>query len=106
MDLDTLEVLPDTLQGWKHRSVDWLHDNSGFYYTAKPLEGEVPEGEHEYWHRGWFHRLGTEATEDLLVAHDDIVPLWLGQALEVLPRSARRGRAGGRAVPRRGALYY
>ncbi|MEE2827881.1 MAG: prolyl oligopeptidase family serine peptidase [Myxococcota bacterium] len=70
MDLDSLEVLPDSLQGWKQGGVSWLHDNSGFYYASKPLEGEVPEGEHEYWHRGWFHRLGTQAAEDQLVASD------------------------------------
>ncbi|HCP44629.1 MAG TPA: hypothetical protein DIU15_01130, partial [Deltaproteobacteria bacterium] len=73
MDLDTLEVLPDTLRGWKQRSVDWLHDNSGFFYTAKPLEGEVAEGEHQYWHRGWFHRLGTSPDQDQLVASDEEV---------------------------------
>lgn len=73
LDLDSLEVLPDTLRGWKHRSIHWLHDNSGFFYTAKPLEGEVAEGEHEYWHRGWFHRLGTEPDQDQLVAFDDEV---------------------------------
>ena len=73
MDLDTLEVLPDTLQGWKHRGVNWLHDNSGFYYSSKPLEGEVPAGEHQYWHRSWFHALGTASSEDVLVAHDDEV---------------------------------
>ena len=50
LDLDSGELLPDTFQGWKQAGVSWLHDNSGFYYTAKPLEGEVAEGEHHYWH--------------------------------------------------------
>jgi len=71
MDLDTLEVLPDSLRGWRQGGVSWLHDNSGFYYSSKPLEGEVAAGEHYYWHRGWFHTLGTAASEDVLVAHDE-----------------------------------
>ncbi|MCP4655639.1 MAG: S9 family peptidase [bacterium] len=66
IDLDTLEMLPDTLRGWKQMGASWLHDNSGFYYGSFPLEGEVPEGEHHYWHRVWFHRLGTPAEEDQL----------------------------------------
>ncbi|MCP4900694.1 MAG: hypothetical protein GY906_27335, partial [bacterium] len=73
MNLDTLEVLPDTLRGWKHRRVSWLHDNSGFFYTANPLEDEVAEDEHFYWYRVYFHRLGTDAKEDELIFFDDEV---------------------------------
>ncbi|MCB9761208.1 MAG: S9 family peptidase [Alphaproteobacteria bacterium] len=71
LDLDTLEVLPDKVRGWKQSWVSWRHDNAGFYYTAKPLEGEVPEGEHFYWHRAWYHTLGAEAEADALVFADD-----------------------------------
>ncbi len=71
MDLDTLEVLPDTFRGWQQgHFVSWLHDNSGLYYTAQPLAGEVPEGEHHYWFRVWFHTLGTSAEKDQLFFHD------------------------------------
>ena len=51
MNVATGEHLDDTLRGWKHRRVSWLHDNSGFFYTANPLEGEVAEEEHFYWYR-------------------------------------------------------
>ncbi len=71
LDLDTLEVLPDTFRGWRQEDVAWRHDNSGFYYAARPLKGEVPEGEEHYWHRVWFHRLGTQAEEDTLYFFDD-----------------------------------
>ncbi len=73
MDLDTLELLPDTFRGWRQGhfgGVTWLHDNSGFYYTAQPLPGEVPEGEHHYWFRVWFHTLGTSAEKDQLYFYD------------------------------------
>jgi prolyl oligopeptidase len=71
MNLDTLEIEPDALAGWKQRGVSWKHDNSGFFYAANPLEGEVPEGEHFYWYRVFFHKLGTTAEEDELFFYDD-----------------------------------
>jgi prolyl oligopeptidase len=82
LDLDTLEVLPDSLRGWRQGGVDWLHDNSGFYYSSKPLEGEVAEGEHHYWHRGWFHTLGTPASQDVIVAQDtEVKETWNGTSV-------------------------
>jgi len=82
LDLDSLEVLPDSLRGWRQGSIDWLHDNSGFYYSSKPLEGEVAEGEHHYWHRGWFHTLGTDASEDVIVAQDtEVKETWNGTSV-------------------------
>ncbi len=73
MVVETGEILPDELRGWKQSVSSWLPDNSGFYYSCKPLEGEVPEGEHEYWHAAWFHKLGTLAEEDVKVFWDDAV---------------------------------
>ena len=62
-------MLPDTLQGWKQRSVSWLHDNSGFYYSAWPTKEEGLDP--NYYHRARFHTLGTEKTEDKVVLKDD-----------------------------------
>jgi len=70
IDLDTLEPLPDTLQGRRQRSASWRHDNAGFYYSANPREGELGEGDHEYFHRVWYHQLGTGPDADELVFHD------------------------------------
>ncbi|MFT5687000.1 MAG: prolyl oligopeptidase, partial [Myxococcota bacterium] len=80
MDLATGEILPDTFRGWKHGWVSWKHDNSGFYYTAKPLAEEVEvEGDHEYWHRDWEHTIGTTAESDTLVHFDpDVRETWNG----------------------------
>jgi len=71
MVTETGEILPDKLRGWKQSVSSWLPDNSGFYYSCKPVEGDVPEGEHEYWHSSWFHKLGTPASEDVKVFWDD-----------------------------------
>jgi len=79
MVVATGEILPDQLRGWKQYVSDWLPDNSGFYYTCKPLEGEVPEGEHEYWHAAWFHKLGTPIEQDIKVFwHDEVKEYWHG----------------------------
>jgi prolyl oligopeptidase len=69
----TGEILPDTLRGWKQGVSSWMPDNSGFYYSAKPLKGEVPEGEENYWHAAWFHKLGTPSDQDRKVFWDDSV---------------------------------
>ncbi|MEN8006036.1 MAG: prolyl oligopeptidase family serine peptidase [Candidatus Krumholzibacteriota bacterium] len=73
MVVETGEILPDKLRGWKQSVGSWLPDGSGFYYTCKPLEGEVPEGEHEYWHSAWMHKLGDDPADDVKVFWDDEV---------------------------------
>ncbi|MEO0136776.1 MAG: prolyl oligopeptidase family serine peptidase [candidate division WOR-3 bacterium] len=64
MEVETGRTLPDSLQGWRQSGVAWLPDNSGFYYTANPLKGTVPEGEENYWDAVYFHKLGTPTSED------------------------------------------
>lgn len=64
MDVETGSILPDSLQGWRQSGISWLPDNSGFYYTANPLKGTVPEGEENYWDAVYLHRLGTPGSED------------------------------------------
>ncbi len=73
MVVDTKEILPDLLKGWKQNVVSWMPDNSGFYYTAFPLKGEVPDSEEYFWHSTYFHTLGTPASEDKKVFWDDKV---------------------------------
>jgi prolyl oligopeptidase len=87
MVTETGELLPDTLRGWKQSVGSWLPNNEGFFYTCKPLEGEVPEGEHEYWHASWYHELGTDPSEDRKVFGDDEVKetwhgVWLSESTE------------------------
>lgn len=69
----TQEILPDTLLGWKQSVTGWLPDHSGFYYMAKPLKGEVPEGEENYWPAAYLHKLGQPADQDQKVFWDDEV---------------------------------
>lgn len=79
MEVETKRILPDTLLGWKQHVSSWLPDNSGFYYSAKPLKGEVPEGEEEYWNAAYFHQLGTPADQDRKVfSHNEVKEYWHG----------------------------
>lgn len=64
MEVETKRILPDTLRGRKQYVTSWLPDNSGFYYSAAPLKGEVSEGEENYWDSIYLHKLGTPADED------------------------------------------
>jgi len=64
MEVKTKKILDDSVRGWKQDRVSWLHDNSGFYYSRKPLKGEVKKGEEYYWDEVYFHRLGTSPSED------------------------------------------
>ena len=73
MDVETKNILPDTLRGSKQRVSSWLPDNSGFYYSSRPVEGEVPEGEENYWHTVYFHKLGTSAEQDEKIYCNDEV---------------------------------
>jgi prolyl oligopeptidase len=77
MNLDTLDLLPVELDGWKQRGVSWLHDNSGFYYSSNPNEGEVPEGEEFYWHRVRRYDLDT-GNDTKVWSHPEIKELYHG----------------------------
>jgi prolyl oligopeptidase len=78
----TGELLPDTLRGWKQSVSCWMPDNSGFYYSAKPLKGEVPEGEENYWHAAWYHKLGTPTDQDRKIfSHTGVKEYWHGVSI-------------------------
>jgi len=64
MEVKTKKILDDSVRGWHQDRVSWLHDNSGFYYSRKPLNGEVKKGEEYYWDEVYFHWLGTSPSED------------------------------------------
>lgn len=64
MEVKTKKILKDSVKGWKQDRVSWLHDNSGFYYSRKPLKTEVSEKEEYYWDEVYFHKLGKSSSED------------------------------------------
>ncbi|EPB76746.1 peptidase, S9A/B/C family, catalytic domain protein [Ancylostoma ceylanicum] len=64
--------LSDVITGVKHSSLSWLKDNSGIFYCKYPDHRTATEGtsveKHKY-HSLYFHRMGTNCKEDVLV-HD------------------------------------
>lgn len=45
-------------------SVAWNADASGFYYTRYPRPGERPEADLDFYQQVYYHRLGTQSTQD------------------------------------------
>lgn len=73
MEVATKKILPDTLRGWRQGGISWLPDNKGFFYTANPGKGEVPQGEEYYWHSVYYHQLGSPSSSDKKVFYSDSV---------------------------------
>ena len=68
MDVATGAVADDTVEWVKFSALDWAKDGSGFYYSRFPAtgEGETFQALNTN-HQVYFHRLGTEQSEDVLV---------------------------------------
>ena len=73
MDLNNKNVLKDHLQWVKFSSTSWKGD--GFYYSRfpEPQKGDALSGKNEY-HGIYYHKLGTDQTEDQLVFRDNDHP--------------------------------
>ncbi len=69
---DDLAHLDETIPRTAAASVAWLPDNSGFYYTRYPLEGEVPEGEEVYHRSVFLHKLGNDPADDPKIFGDGL----------------------------------
>jgi prolyl oligopeptidase len=58
------DVVPRVNGGTAGGSVAWNADNSGFYYTRYPRDGERPVSDLDFYQQIWFHRLGTNTAAD------------------------------------------
>ena len=70
-NVETGEIYKDRVKGRKQYLNAWLPDNSGFYYSCNPEEGDVPEGEEFYWGKVYLHILGTDSKNDTFIYGDD-----------------------------------
>jgi len=67
-DINTKEDLSDHLKWIKFSGASWTHDHQGFYYSRydQPQEGK-PLEEINYFQKLYYHRLGTDQSEDTLI---------------------------------------
>jgi prolyl oligopeptidase len=67
-DVATGEDLPDLIEWSKFSDASWDERNEGFYYSAydAPVAGEELDGAN-YYQKLFYHRLGTNQSEDVLV---------------------------------------
>lgn len=67
-DINTREDLSDQLKWVKFSGASWTHDHKGFYYSRydQPQEGK-PLEEINYFQKLYYHRLGTDQSEDTLI---------------------------------------
>jgi prolyl oligopeptidase len=73
-NVTTGEDLPDLIEWSKFSGASWLKDNSGFFYAR--YDAPAPNASEaealktaNYFHKVYFHKLGTPQSEDKLVFH-------------------------------------
>lgn len=67
-DIETGEDLADHLQWIKFSGASWTHDNQGFFYSRYDEPDEKTQFEDiNYFQKLYYHRLGTEQSEDILI---------------------------------------
>ncbi len=77
MDLETGELLPETLEWLKFTGLVWRADGSGFYYSRYPQPEEGAEFQSLNKNQAvYFHRVGTPQSEDALVYARPDNPEW------------------------------
>ncbi|KAK6168033.1 hypothetical protein SNE40_021939 [Patella caerulea] len=74
------EDLPDVLERVKFSSMAWMHDHTGFFYNKYPeQEGKVDgtETTSNVDQKLFYHKLGTDQSQDILVAEFPEHPKWM-----------------------------
>jgi prolyl oligopeptidase len=60
VDTATGKLLDEKIDRCRFADVEFLPDNSGFYYTKYPRAGDVPAGQEAYNRHVFFHKIGTD----------------------------------------------
>ncbi len=81
---ETNEELSEKIKYCRYSSVQWLPDDSGFFYTKNPVPGTIPKGEEHLHTKVYLHVLGTDPDTDELIfgenrPKDDMISLTLSQ---------------------------
>ncbi len=69
-NITTGDDLTDRLKWIKFSGAAWTHDNQGFFYSRYDEPNEATQYEDiNYFQKLYYHRLGTEQSEDILIYH-------------------------------------
>jgi len=91
-DVETGEQVHETVEhvqnGTAGGDVAWMPDNSGFFYTRYPREGDDHADDDAFHQQLWYHQLGTEASTDRYEMGRDL-PRIAEIQIELHPASGR-----------------
>ena len=78
LDVSTGNILDDEILGTKYRFwVQWLNDESGFYYSRFPIPETGTDFQNlNHFSKIYFHKLGTDQSQDKLVFENKAKPEW------------------------------
>lgn len=66
-DVSTNTELDEKIINCRYSAIRWLPDDSGFYYTRNPRPGTVPQNEEHLHTKVYFHKLGDNVENDVLI---------------------------------------
>ncbi|XP_057365002.1 prolyl endopeptidase-like [Daphnia carinata] len=77
--VETGEDFPEVLEKIKFSSISWTHDNKGVFYSCYPEQQGKTDGSETTSnenHKLFYHLLGTQQSEDILVVEFPHEPKW------------------------------
>ena len=75
MESETKRLLSDRIEWVKFSGAVWSHDSKGFYYSAYDAPAQNVYSSKNEFQKVWYHRIGTEQSDDILIYHDEEHPL-------------------------------
>ncbi|WP_188990934.1 prolyl oligopeptidase family serine peptidase [Saccharopolyspora thermophila] len=67
LDVTTGELVEGPIDRCRYSTISWLPGGEEFFYVRRLAPELVPDGEEQFHHRVWRHRVGTAPDKDLLV---------------------------------------
>jgi prolyl oligopeptidase len=67
MDVATGDIVDGPIDRARYSPVAWLPGGAAYYYVRRLDPAQLPAGEEQFHRRVWFHVVGTDPSEDVLV---------------------------------------
>ena len=72
LDVATGEDVDGPIDRCRYTDVAWLPGGNAFYYSRRLDPADVPAGEEQYHRRVYLHRVGSPASEDVMIFGDGL----------------------------------